>query len=127
MKSVFMNSWLCGKFVMKIKQKNMKRTLLISAIAILATLTTIKAQIVTIPDVNFKAYLVANASINTNMDTEIQVSEATAYTGAINSDNLAIFDFTGISAFVNLTFLGCGQNSMTSLDLSSNIALTFVS
>jgi hypothetical protein len=38
---------------------------------------------VNIPDANFKAYLVGNTAINTNGDTEIQVSEATAFTGAI--------------------------------------------
>lgn len=33
-------------------------------------------QNVNIPDANFKAYLVANTDINTNEDSEIQVSEA---------------------------------------------------
>ena len=32
-------------------------------------------QNVNIPDANFKAYLVGNSAINTNGDTEIQVSE----------------------------------------------------
>jgi hypothetical protein len=40
-------------------------------------------QNVNIPDANFKAYLVGNTAINTNGDTEIQVSEATAFTGTI--------------------------------------------
>ena len=33
-------------------------------------------QNVNIPDANFKAYLVGNTAINTNGDSEIQVSEA---------------------------------------------------
>ena len=33
-------------------------------------------QNVNIPDANFKAYLVANSLINTNGDTEVQISEA---------------------------------------------------
>ena len=45
---------------------------------------SITAQIVNIPDVNFKAYLVGNSSINTNLDSEIQVSEATAFTGTVS-------------------------------------------
>ena len=39
------------------------------------------AQNVNIPDAKFKAALVGNSSINTNGDTEIQVSEAMSYTG----------------------------------------------
>ena len=38
-------------------------------------------QIVNIPDANFKAYLVGNSSINANSDSEIQVSEAAAFSG----------------------------------------------
>jgi hypothetical protein len=41
----------------------------------------LRAQIVHIPDANFKAALVGNSSINTNGDDEIQVSEAEAYDG----------------------------------------------
>ena len=37
------------------------------------------APIVNIPDANFKAALVGNNAINTNLDSEIQVSEAAAY------------------------------------------------
>ena len=49
-------------------------------------------QNVNIPDANFKAYLVGNALINTNGDTEIQVSEATAFSGSINCYNMNISD-----------------------------------
>ena len=45
---------------------------------------------VIIPDVNFKAYLVGNSSINTNGDTEIQLSEATAFNGSIICANMNI-------------------------------------
>ena len=61
--------------------------------------TTIFAQNVNIPDANFKAALVGNSAINTNMDTEIQTSEATAFTGGMNAGSLAIADLTGIEAF----------------------------
>ena len=81
-------------------------------------------QNVNIPDANFKAYLVGYSSINSNGDTEIQVSEATAFAGSINCSNLGIFDLTGIEAFTALTNLNCEQNQLASLDVSANTALT---
>jgi hypothetical protein len=78
---------------------------------------------VTIPDTNFKSSLVANTAINTNGDTEIQCSEASAFTGQIYLYNESISDLTGIEAFVNVTNLYCAFNNLTSLNLSSNIAL----
>ncbi|WP_225035033.1 T9SS type A sorting domain-containing protein [Winogradskyella sp. SM1960] len=80
--------------------------------------------IVNIPDANFKAALVANTAINTNGDTEIQCSEAIAYTGTISLYNHSISDLTGIESFVNLTNLACQNNLLTSVDLSQNTALT---
>lgn len=90
------------------------------------TTATLSAQNVTIPDANFKAYLVGNASINTNGDAEIQVSEASAYSGQLNCYSLGISDLTGIEAFVNLTAVFCNNNDLTTLDLSANTALTSV-
>ena len=81
-------------------------------------------QDVNIPDANFKNYLVNNNAINTNGDTEIQVSEASAYTGTINVSNKSISDLTGIEAFIALTTLECFNNQLTSLDVSNNTALT---
>ena len=40
-------------------------------------------QNVNIPDANFKTYLVGNTAINTNGDTEIQLSEASVFSGRI--------------------------------------------
>jgi len=81
------------------------------------------AQNVTIPDANFKSYLVGNTAINTNGDSEIQVSEAQAFTGTINCSFLDISDLTGIEAFVNIKGLFCNNNFLTALDLSNNTAL----
>ncbi len=81
------------------------------------------AQNVTIPDANFKAALVANGSINTNADAEIQVAEATAYTGTISVSGLSIADLSGIEAFDNIIGLDCSDNSLTGLNVSSNTAL----
>jgi len=101
---------------------------IILSIAILIGFSAaIKAQNVNIPDANFKAFLVGDATINTNSDTEIQVSEASAYNGTINCSSQNISDLTGIETFVNLTELDCGNNSLTSLNLSANTALTVLS
>ena len=80
--------------------------------------------VVNIPDANFKTYLVGNTAINTNGDTEIQVSEAAAFAGQINCSGLSISDLTGIEAFTALTDLRCNLNSLTALDVSNNTALT---
>jgi hypothetical protein len=76
-----------------------------------------------IPDANFKAYLVGEPSINTNGDTEIQVSEAAAHNGTINCNSMNISDLTGIEDFTALTQLWCLGNLLSSLDVSQNTAL----
>lgn len=104
----------------------MKKTLLnIIALAILSLGAT--AQNVNIPDANFKAYLVGNPTINTNSDTEIQINEAAAFTGAINCQSLNISDLTGIEAFTAATELRAYANNLSSLDISSNTALSLFS
>lgn len=92
----------------------------------LITASFANAQNVNIPDANFKAYLVGNTAINTNGDTEIQVTEATAFNGDIIIPSLSISDLTGIEAFTGLTGLACSNNQLTSLDVSSNTALGFL-
>lgn len=95
-----------------------------------------QAQIVNIPDANFKSRLLAHGApnfysqhgvttiIDTNNDGEIQVTEAQAYSGLIDVSSMSIANLTGIEAFVNLTELYCSYNQLTSLDLSTNINLT---
>jgi Leucine-rich repeat (LRR) protein len=100
------------------------RTLLI--IVLLVPIVGI-GQDVYIPDANFKNNLVNNTSINTNGDSEIQVIEASAFTGSIHCYDLNITDITGIEAFTFLTQLNCAFNSLTSLDVSNNTALTELS
>ncbi len=101
----------------------MKQGLL--SILILATIIiNANAQNVNIPDANFKAYLVGNTDINTNGDTAIQTSEATAFTGTIDCSNLSISDLTGIETFTALTQLYSNNNQLTSINVSANINLT---
>lgn len=102
------------------------KKMLITAIATIAFIASTQAQNVNIPDANFKAALLSNASINTNMDTEIQVSEASVFNGAINVTQLNITDLTGIEAFVLLDSLDCSLNKIAGLDVSANIALTYL-
>jgi len=84
-------------------------------------------QNVNIPDANFKAYLVGEPLINTNLDSEIQVSEANIFNGTISCENMNITDLTGIEYFINLTGLYCPYNQITSLNISQNISLTGLS
>ena len=95
------------------------------------------AQIVNIPDANFKARLLAaditsfiasNAAgnpikIDTNNDGEIQQSEAlTVY--RLRVFNSSILSLTGISSFTNLTHLECNGNILFTLDVSALTNLT---
>lgn len=81
------------------------------------------SQVVNIPDANFKAALVADTTINTNRDGEIQVSEAeAAQTVNVSSKNIA--DLTGIASFKNLVSLDCSNNQLTSLSTESNFQLS---
>lgn len=100
----------------------MKKIVLFFAVIVLAFAAN--AQIVNIPDVNFKAALISHSPvIDTNGDGEIQVSEAEAYTGEIYVGYKNIADLTGIETFVNLKELDCTLTQLVSLDLSNNTAL----
>ncbi len=90
------------------------------------------AQIVNIPDVNFKAKLLAADTsngfasdindmyiqIDSNNNNEIEVSEALVVF-ALSVDNSSINDLTGIESFTNLRVLGCSQNNLTELPISN--------
>ncbi len=98
----------------------MKKVIFTLTVALATGMATLNAQNVNIPDANFKAYLVGNGLINTNADTEIQVSEAQAFTGMIYCPSLNISDLTGIEAFTSLTSLHCYQNQISTVDISNN-------
>src|ERR1035437_3948000 len=93
-------------------------TVVLPVILTFFMVTNANAQNVVIPDANFKAALVADLSINTNGDGEIQVSEAEAFTGQIFVAYRNILDLTGIEAFTAITYLDCSSNSLSSLDVS---------
>lgn len=89
-----------------------------------------QAQIVNIPDANFKNALLSSSSvdidgngfysddIDLNNDGEVQVSEAELVVG-LRVDNRDILSFEGLEAFTNLEILYCGYNDITSLDVTS--------
>lgn len=89
------------------------------------------AQIVDIPDVNFKAILLATNSTNgiaehltggsmkidVNNDKQIQVSEALKV-GSLNIPDKNITSLVGIQSFSNLQTLNCRFNKLTSLNVT---------
>lgn len=97
------------------------------------TLTFSQAQIVNIPDANFKSKLLNHFPvIDTNNDNEIQISEAEIYGGdlkLLNSsntlDSYKIIDMTGIEAFINIDKLSLKYNLVNNIDLSNNKKLTY--
>lgn len=97
---------------------------LLSTVVLACFITTnTLAQIVSIPDTNFKAILVNNPQINVNGDAEIQLSEAQAFTGKIDASTSFIQSLIGIEAFTALTALDCSSNNITALNLSANTLL----
>jgi uncharacterized repeat protein (TIGR01451 family) len=78
---------------------------------------TVAAQIVNIPDTNFKKALLQHSPvIDTNGDGQIQVSEAAGITYlAVPSSNISSLE--GVKAFVNLVRLHCSDNKLTTLDV----------
>ena len=97
------------------------------------------AQIVNIPDTNFKAKLLAadhtpfNAfafgfdhqafKLDVNNDGEIQSSEAQLVI-QLNIGDGNIADLTGIESFTNLIVLNCNNNALTNLNLNSLPTIT---
>jgi len=74
-----------------------------------------QAQIVNIPDINFKNALIG-LGVDTNGDGQIQESEALDIIG-LNLKSKNISSLQGIKSFVNLKHLNCQGNQLTSLDL----------
>lgn len=95
------------------------KVILANIITVILTSINVNCQIVNIPDPVFKAYLVNNTAINTNLDTEIQVTEANIYPGSINVSGLGISSMNGIEQFVALSSLNCDFNSIGNIDITN--------
>lgn len=74
------------------------------------------AQIVSIPDTNFKNKLIS-LGVDSNNDGSIQKSEALAVVD-LDISNSSISSVSGIESFKNLLRLNCNNNSLTSLNLN---------
>ncbi len=83
------------------------------------------AQIVNIPDANFKNRLL-ELGVDTNNDGEIQDTEAQSVVGNLDLNDKQISDLTGIKSFSNIYNLYAGANNLTTLDLSGMINLNMV-
>jgi Secretion system C-terminal sorting domain len=102
----------------------MKEKLFLNGFLLLTTICF--SQTTAIPDTNFEQALI-NQGIDTNgLTGDILNTDAAPLTSLLVGSS-GISDLTGIEAFTSLTFLNCGDNSLTSLDLSANTLLTTVS
>lgn len=95
------------------------------------TVNISQAQIVNIPDANFKTKLLNhNPIIDTNDDGEIQVSEAENFAGTLNLGNDLntleedkILSTSGIEAFVNIIGININNNLLETIHYSTNTLL----
>ncbi|GHT11606.1 hypothetical protein AGMMS4956_04910 [Bacteroidia bacterium] len=78
----------------------------------------------TFPDVNFQAFVIE--IFDTNKDGVISTAEVAAVS-EIRCDRKNIASLEGIEVFTALTYLDCGFNQLTTLDVSKNTALTDLS
>lgn len=90
-----------------------------------------QAQIIAIPDPNFKSFLVnPQQNIDTNHDGQIQLSEAQATDYILLNSNVSdihtVSNLEGIQYFTNLTTLACHSNLLTSLDVSALTHLKYL-
>ncbi len=131
---------------MKTQNKNtkpMKKLLLV----FLFFTGLVNAQIVNIPDTNFKAkllsasssnqiasiqtpnivgYVTTYNSIDSNNNGEIEQNEASAIK-YLNIQTSSINDLTGIEFFINLISLNCYDNQLSSINLTLNPNLEYLS
>ena len=96
-------------------------------LAFLLTFTVSNAQIVNIPDADFKnALLNYNPPIDTNGDGEIQVSEAEVVIEMHLGSGYYILSLEGIQSFLNLEVITYLHNELNSVDFSQNQSLRWV-
>lgn len=115
----------------------MNKKILLAVFLLLSAHFCSFAQIVNIPDMNFKNALLDSLCVDTNGDDlgdadadinndgEIQVSEAIAVTALIVSND-SIQSLAGIEYFSQLTILNCESNQLTTLDLNGLSNLQFL-
>ena len=85
-----------------------------------------ESEAVNIPDGNFLSALLTSHTIDTNGNSQIEVTEAATYSGEIHVGGLNITDLTGIEAFLNITKLIFNDNQIENVDLSNNKQLKVI-
>ena len=78
-----------------------------------------------IPDINFENKLIALGYDSGTPDGKVLTSKIDSIT-TIDLDNSNITDLTGIQDFTALIELSCMSNKLSTLDLSGNLALTYL-
>lgn len=87
----------------------------------------VNAQLVTIPDVNFRNYLINHPGIDVNDDDLITEDEARNFNDSIIVNAMFIGSLSGIEYFNNITYLDCRNNStMSGIDLRNNKKLKYI-
>jgi hypothetical protein len=108
--------YFCCAIDKQTKFKTMKKLILI-----LTCLSGIaNAQVVAIPDPNFKGVLLYKYDFN--HDNQIQNSEVDTV-NTLNIVSMSISDLTGIEAFTGLVKLWCNNNLLTSINVTQNTQL----
>ena len=87
---------------------------------------SIYAQYTAIPDINFEKKLITKGIDSGTPDGQVLTS-AISGVQSLDVSNSLIVDLTGIQAFTALTTLKCDDNALTSVNISSNLALKDIS
>ncbi|MEL6655009.1 MAG: T9SS type A sorting domain-containing protein [Bacteroidota bacterium] len=96
---------------------------LLATILLFSFADELQSQNVIFNDLDFKNLLLANPAVNTNGDDEIQLTEATAFSGKLELHDGVISDLTGLETFTALTELSFYSVVATDMDVSANTAL----
>ena len=86
---------------------------------------SIYAQYTAIPDINFENKLISLGIDSGNPDGQILTANAATVT-SLDLINNSISDLTGIEAFVMLNNFTCRKNQITSINLSQNTKLVYL-
>ena len=101
----------------------MKKLLLI--LCLFLFYTAYAQQYTLIPDANFEAKLIS-LGIDTDGANGKVLTTSISNITKLDVSKSSIANLTGIQDFVALETLFCGENQLTSLDVSKNTALTFL-
>ncbi|MBE9488064.1 MAG: fimbrillin family protein [Bacteroidetes bacterium] len=83
-------------------------------------------DVVNIPSVEFRNFLLNDESVNIDRNEYISKSEALNCERIVVVDQTQIESFEGIENFVNLKYLDCSKNNVEEIDLRENIKLTYL-